>query len=892
MREHYALDIDSFEAPAQRVLVFKEKLYADVDRLMQFFFWGYALLGVVLSAFYNTWSKLILGGAVMVAYYISILLIKHLSTRRHLHALLLFVFVLQFIMQMKGAFYMHFMIFITMMVLVFYQNWRLVSTYTIAVAVYSLSFYTIINSGNPGLKELFLDVPNTDWQTMFFGLLMGGIQYVLASFFCVYLDKQTEKDAGHRIFLEEQVNLEENTAFARHIAEGQLDTEFYPSKHNVMGKALLEMRDNIREASQKEQALTWKTQGIAQAGQLMMDAETLEQLTSNVLIFCVKYMRGHQGVLFLVEKNNQNRSVLRIAASHALSDKSRNKLEFEVGEGLVGQVANSRKPLFLNSTPSHYFDIKSALGQAKPSSLIIVPLLLHDDLAGVLEISSFVAFDDTQQQFVLELSERLAASILAQRAAEENMQLLHNTQAYTEQLRSQEEEMRQNMEELQATQEELTKQMMQNELTRNELLARVEALNESALVSEFLLDGKMIYANKKFANTYKQRNADLRNTSIFRYLSIEDSPAEIANIRERLLQKQIFQAVFKCQLANQEDIWLETTLAPVLDENSEVSKCINISFDITKQVAQGMRLSKLLKEADQASRAMKEAHQLVDEKLEAIDNSIGMMEIKNDGTILSVNSRFLSILRYEEVDLVGQSHKILIPTDELLFSNYKNFLRKLLLEGSLEGEFKRLTKDGTFVWIRGCYTATLDLDNKISKIILLCYDITAEQLQRKALHENLAQIQQHEEEMRQNMEELQATQEELNRASMELNNFITALDNATIILELDKYGRVHRVNQNFSRVTGYSKSEAEGQPHSFYVPKEQNAAEDFAILWERINKGEYFESEVKRLKKNGNIIWFRVYYIPVKNEQGELQRIICISSDITSSKENTQKIPA
>ncbi len=885
MKERYVLHIDSFEAPQVQIDVFKHKLYAHVDTLMQFFFWGYVLLGVMLAAFYNTWEQLTLSAAIMGTYYLSRLLVKHLPTRRHLHALLLFAFVVQFIMQMKGAFYMHFMIFISMMLLVFYQNWKIISTYTIAVALYSLSFYIVINSGNADLKELFLNIPDTDWQTLFFGLLMGGIQYALASFFCIYLNKQTEKDANHRIFLEEQVNVEENTDFAYQIANGVLDKEFYPTKHNIMGRALLEMRDSIREARLKEQESAWKTQGIAKAGQIMMDADTLEQLTAQVLMFAVKYMSAQQGLIFLAEKGVDNHTTaLRVVASHAIADKARLSVTFALGEGLVGQVASSQKTFYLPTPPDDYFSIKSALGHSKPSSLMIVPLLLHDDLAGVLEISSFLPLQDIQKQFIEELADRLAASVVAQKATEENMKLLRSTQAYTEQLRSQEEEMRQNMEELQATQEELTKQMLQNEVVKNELAARVEALNESALVCEFDLSGEIMYANRKFATTYKQRNIDVRNRSVYAYLGIEDSELDIRNIEEKLSQRQVFQAVFQYKTADNQTIWLESTLAPVLDENNQVAKCINISFDISKQVEQGIRLSALLKESEKASRAMQEAHQLIDEKLEAINNSIGMMELKQDGSILNANARFLEIFGYMDGELIGESHKKLIASDELLFSNYKNFLRTLLLEGSVEGDFKRVAKDGSIIWIRGSYTAILDIDKKISKVILLCYDSTEERKQREAFQASVEQIRHQDEELRQNFEELQATQEDLNKTALELNAFISALDNATIILELDKFGRVHRINKNFTLATGYSKAEAEGQPHSFYVPKDQDAAADFSRLWERLNKGEYFESEVKRLKKNGNIIWFRVYYVPIKNEQGELQRIICISSDITAMK--------
>jgi GAF domain-containing protein len=104
--------------------------------------------------------------------------------------------------------------------------------------------------------------------------------------------------------------------------------------------------------------------------------------------------------------------------------------------------------------PQGYLSITSGLGEASPSSLVIIPMIANGQVEGLLELASFHLFQDHHIEFLEKAAENLAGWLATDRANARTRQLLEQTKLQAEALRAQEEEMRQNLEELMTTQEE------------------------------------------------------------------------------------------------------------------------------------------------------------------------------------------------------------------------------------------------------------------------------------------------------------------------------------------------------------------------------------------------------------------------------------------------------
>src|SRR5690606_21905660 len=124
--------------------------------------------------------------------------------------------------------------------------------------------------------------------------------------------------------------------------------------------------------------------------------------------------------------------------------------------------------IYRTEVPQKFFRITSGLGEATPTSVIVIPLIYNEKVEGVMELASFRQLQDHEQEFLMKAGESIASSLSTVRTNEQTKALLANTRAQTSRLLEQEEEMRQNMEELEATQEE----MQRNEA---ELQRQIEA---------------------------------------------------------------------------------------------------------------------------------------------------------------------------------------------------------------------------------------------------------------------------------------------------------------------------------------------------------------------------------------------------------------------------------
>lgn len=82
------------------------------------------------------------------------------------------------------------------------------------------------------------------------------------------------------------------------------------------------------------------------------------------------------------------------------------------GEGLVGQCAQQRAGILLDTLPASYLKVHSATGAAVPGYLILVPILSRDEVLGVMEFAAFQAFDARQQQLLQKVSELAGVNLL------------------------------------------------------------------------------------------------------------------------------------------------------------------------------------------------------------------------------------------------------------------------------------------------------------------------------------------------------------------------------------------------------------------------------------------------------------------------------------------------
>jgi len=250
-------------------------------------------------------------------------------------------------------------------------------------------------------------------------------------------------------------------------------------EQSELKESLIGLQAHLQKLESEEKQRNWVTQGLARFVDILRtNAEDVDDLSNRIISHLVKYLQANQGGLFILNRDEDD-PYLELVACYAYERKKHLQKRVELGEGLLGQAVLEKDYIYLTEVPQQYVNITSGLGGATPAMLLIFPLIINEEVMGVIELASFQPFEDYHIEFMTKLSENIASTLGNVKSAHHNRRLLEESQQQAEEMRAQEEEMRQNMEELQATQEQ--QERLQAELKANEdtLKKKVEELEEA-----------------------------------------------------------------------------------------------------------------------------------------------------------------------------------------------------------------------------------------------------------------------------------------------------------------------------------------------------------------------------------------------------------------------------
>jgi PAS domain S-box-containing protein len=137
--------------------------------------------------------------------------------------------------------------------------------------------------------------------------------------------------------------------------------------------------------------------------------------------------------------------------------------------------------------------------------------------------------------------------------------------------------------------------------------------------------------------------------------------------------------------------------------------------------------------------------------------------------------------------------------------------------------------------------------------------------------------------------ELLLSEMRLKASLKKTSEYQDALDASTIIAITNEKGIIKKVNQNFCKISKYSKEELLGKDHRI-LNSGHHPKEFFKNMWATIGSGKIWKGEIKNKAKDGTFYWVDTTIVPFLNEGVNPYKYVAIRVDITKRMESEEKL--
>jgi HAMP domain-containing protein/signal transduction histidine kinase/CheY-like chemotaxis protein len=237
-----------------------------------------------------------------------------------------------------------------------------------------------------------------------------------------------------------------------------------------------QMIENLKQTTLRNQEQDWLKSNLAKFTQMLQGQKDLNTVTKRILSELAQVVSINFGAFYIFQEDLK----LKLFTSYAYKGNKNIPKEFALGEGLVGQCALEKEKILLNNIPSNYIKISSSLGEARPSSLIVLPVLFETNVKAVIELASFEKFSETHLDFLEQLTESIGIVLNTIETNSRTEELLAQSQSLASELKAQQQELSRTNEELEDKALLLVKQKEELEQKNKEIEDASKSLEEKA----------------------------------------------------------------------------------------------------------------------------------------------------------------------------------------------------------------------------------------------------------------------------------------------------------------------------------------------------------------------------------------------------------------------------
>ncbi|MGW3138581.1 HAMP domain-containing protein [Streptomyces sp. NPDC001139] len=261
------------------------------------------------------------------------------------------------------------------------------------------------------------------------------------------------------------------------------------------------MVESLRETTRANQEQDWLKTNLARISGLMQGHRDLPVVAELIMDELTPLVAAQYGAFYLAEDTEAGHD-LRLVGSYGFPDDDDERpTRIPIGRSLVGQAARNRRTITVEDLPEGYVSISSGLGHALPRALVVLPIVVEEQVLGVIELASLTRFTQIHQDFLAQLMPTIGVNLNTIVANVRTDELLEESQRLTVELQARSGELQVQQVELQRSNAELEEKAsllasqnrdieaknLQIEQARQELETRAQQLAlASKYKSEFL----------------------------------------------------------------------------------------------------------------------------------------------------------------------------------------------------------------------------------------------------------------------------------------------------------------------------------------------------------------------------------------------------------------------
>ncbi|MGB8255045.1 MAG: HAMP domain-containing protein [Pseudonocardiaceae bacterium] len=245
-----------------------------------------------------------------------------------------------------------------------------------------------------------------------------------------------------------------------------------------------QMITNLRETTKENSEQGWLDSNLARIGGLLQGQRDVEEVAQMIMKEVAPLVKAQVGAFFLavepgVDEFEAQPVEWRLCGAYALEADGAPPT-FRAGQGLVGQAAQSKQVLLIDSIPQGYLPIRFGFTTTAPSAVVVLPVLFEGESLGVIELGSIHSFSSLHLTFLERLVATIGVAIKTIQANRRTEELLNQSQGLARELQDQSAELQRTNAELEEKAELLSAQHRNIEIKNAEIDAARRGVEEKA----------------------------------------------------------------------------------------------------------------------------------------------------------------------------------------------------------------------------------------------------------------------------------------------------------------------------------------------------------------------------------------------------------------------------